>query len=815
MRIEFFNRIAFKLMRSSLAIALTLGVIVALVQVYMDLSDQRHAIDNNIQEIFRVTENPAQRAVHLLDSTLAGEVVKGLEYYNFLTYAAILDDKNQIMAEHRREPGPSGTLWLTQLLMDEIKQYELDLIYSDGTYEGRIVLRISNDLALAPFYARSTTIFISGLLRNMSLALVLMVLYHYALTRPLIQISNKFSTIRPDHTEGRRIDHVKGHKSDELGQIVEAANAFIATLEERQTGLTQSEQQLRIILDASPNQIFAVNKSGEFVFLNIATERFYGQAHGKLIGKNYYGIHKAISDKEANAILINIKRADSDKRKSLDMEQRLTDAKGVVFAMQMSYIPFDFYGESCVLVIGADITGRVEAEERVEHLAYFDTLTDLPNRNMLYDHLKMDISRCRRTGSYGALLFIDLDDFKRINDTLGHSLGDQLLLQLSQQMQSQKRQTDTLARLGGDEFILSLPDLHNDIDFAKQQATELAKRLLDRISTPITLENREFIISASIGIVIYPYGESDTESLLRFADTAMYKAKQSGRNCCQIFEESMATEANNLVQLESELRTAIQSQQFVLRVQPIIDGQSGKLAAAEALIRWNHPERGMVSPLEFIGFLESSGMIREVDQLVFVEVCQYIHALRSTGEMPEEFRFSVNLSASTLHRSDFVQRVESTLAQYNLPGTCIEFEITEGAALQRLDEVIQKLKVLQLQGLTFALDDFGTGYSSLSYLKRLPINKIKIDKSFIKDLIFDPQDEALVASVIAIADTLNLRVVAEGVESEDQAAWLNCYSDIWYQGYLFDRPLHPEAFREKYLQPQQTPRLVTDNVLKY
>ncbi len=803
MRIDFFNRIAFKLMRSSLAIALTLGAIVALVQVYTDLNEQREAIDNNIQEIFRVTENPAQRAVHLLDNQLAGEVVRGLEYYNFLTYAAIFDDKNQIMAEYRTPPTESATLWLTRLLMDEIKQYELDLIYSDGTYEGRFVLRISNDAALAPFYSRSTTIFISGLLRNMSLALVLMVLYHYVLTRPLTTIASRFADIRPDQTEGRRIDNIDGHKHDELGQIVKAANAFISTLEERQTGLTQSEQQLRIILDASPNQIFAVNKTGEFVFLNIATEKFYGKEHDALIGRNYYSIHKVISDKEANAILINIKRADSDNRRTLDIEQRLTDAKGDVFAMQMSYIPFDFYGESCVLVIGADITGRVEAEERVEHLAYFDTLTDLPNRNMLYDHLKMDISRSKRTGSYGALLFIDLDDFKRINDTMGHSIGDQLLLQLSQQMKSQKRQTDTLARLGGDEFILSLPDLHNDIDFAKQQAAELAKRLLDKISTPITLEKREFTISASIGIVIYPYGDSDTESLLRFADTAMYKAKQSGRNCYQLFEESMATEASNLIRLESELRTAMQQRQFVLRLQPIIDSQSGDLAAAEALIRWDHPERGIVSPLEFIGFLESSGMIRDVDQLVFVEVCRYIHRLRTVGEFPDHLRLSVNLSASTLHRADFVQTVESTLAEYSLPGTCIEFEITEGAALQRLDEVIQKMQLLQRQGLTFALDDFGTGYSSLSYLKRLPINKIKIDKSFIKDLIFDPQDEALVASVIAIADTLDLRVVAEGVESEDQAAWLNCYSDIWYQGYLFDKPLHPQAFRQKYLQTKK------------
>ncbi len=786
-------------MRSSLTIALLLGMAIAIAQVFLDFSRQRNHIDTNVQEIFRVTENAAQRAVHLLDNRLANEVVRGLEYYEFLTYAAIYDDNGEAMAQHSAPIADSKTRWFTRLVMDEVRRYELDLIYSDGTYEGQIVLLISNDAALGAFYERATTVFVSGLLRNMALALVLMVLYHHTLARPLTTISKRFTQIQPDRTEGKRIEHIKGHQADEFGNIVEAANTFITKLEQRQTGLMQSEEQLRVILDASPNQVFAVNRHGEFVFLNSATEAFYKLSQEKLIGKNYYNIHRAIDDDEANTILINIKRADLDGQRGPDVEQQLTSADGNTYTMQMTYVPFSFYGDPCILVIGVDITERVQAEEKVEHLAYFDNLTDLPNRNMLYDRLRRDISEAKHEGNYGALLFVDLDDFKRINDTMGHSLGDELLIQLSKRMQSQKRQTDTLARLGGDEFVLSLPNLHSDIGPAKQKATGLAKRLLKRISAPITLRNREFIVGASIGIALYPFEDSDTETMLRFADTAMYKAKQSGRNCYELFEESMATEANNLMRLESELRTAIQQNQFSLKLQPIIDGHTQKLVAAEALIRWSHPEKGTVPPTEFIGFLEKSGMIRDVDYLVFMRVCEFISESNAKEKLPKDFRISVNLSANTLHRTDFVRTIQSTLTQFNINGTHIEFEITEGAAMERLEEVIQKIKFLQLQGITFALDDFGTGYSSLSYLKKLPVNKIKIDKSFIKDLTVDPQDEALVSSVIAIAERLNLRVVAEGVETNEQASWLNAHSDIWYQGYLYDRPLDLAQFSEKYL----------------
>jgi diguanylate cyclase (GGDEF)-like protein/PAS domain S-box-containing protein len=800
-KINFFKSLAYKLLRISLAIAVIFGFIGAIVQVYFDYAEQHNVIDGRVQEVYRVAGSTAQHAVHLLDNRMADEVVKGLENYDFISRVVIFDDAGQKMAEYQAPSKPSKTEAVTKLLSAATRAYSFDLNHADGNLEGRFVLEVNVDKALAPFYDRVLTIFISGFVRNTGLAIVLMGLYYVLLTRPLVNIARQVSLIDPQRTEGRRIEHLANHREDELGAIVGAVNDVLETLENEKANLRQRSIQLSLILDSSPNLIYATDQSGSFVFLNQTVANFYNLSIDELIGKNCYQQHKLISASEAKNLLVSLKQAESRNEAYFEGEQELTDHNGMKHIMQVNYSPFEFYDELCVLVIANDITGRVQAEKRVENLAYFDTLTGLPNRNLLYDRVSMDISRCKRKGTFGAFLFIDLDEFKRVNDTMGHSVGDQLLLILSRSMTEQIRQTDTLARLGGDEFTLSMPDLSADFDVAQAQAAELAGRLLVKLSQSIVLGNNEFNISASIGVVIYPQNDEDTETLIRFADTAMYRAKQSGRNAYMIFEQSMAVEADRLIKLDAELRLAAKNDQFVFYLQPLIEAKDGRLAGAEALVRWVHPEKGVISPASFLDFLESSGLISEVDRQVFDNVCAFAAEHYRSGRLPDDFRFSINLSAKVLHRVNFVEDIKATLQQYELPAKYIEFEITEGVALLNLEEVVQKIVELQAVGITFALDDFGTGYSSLSYLKQLPVNKVKIDKSFINDLTIDKQDEALVASVVAIAKTLNLITVAEGVETEAQAAWFSQYDNIIFQGYLFDRPLPSADFAAKYLKP--------------
>ena len=798
MKLKFYKRIPFKLMRASLTVAFVLGVLLALVQVYTDFRAHRHYVDEDVAAIFRVSQNAAQRAVHLLDTRLAEEVVSGFQHYSFVAYAAIYDDSGEAMAEYNANHPSSSTQWITDLAMARQLPYEQELIYSDGTYEGKIVLRLDSDEAMSPFYERATTIFVSGLLRNMVLALVLMVLYHYVLARPLIRLSERFTQIEPGRESGHRLHHLPGHEDDELGYIINSANSLLSVIEQRQLGLEQSKAQLRIILDSSPNQMFALNRGGDFVFLNNTTAEFYGVKEQDLLDQNYYRTHRRISSAEANSILINIKQVDANNRANLSVEQKLTSASGELYSMQLSYIPFQFNGDPCVLIIGLDITGRVKAEQRVEHLAYFDHLTDLPNRNMFYDQLQRDIAYAHETGTYGALIFIDLDDFKRINDTLGHSLGDQLLQRIGRSIAENKRSTDTLARSGGDEFVLSIPNIDTTLGLARRQIINHANRLLRIINTPIALQNREFTVSASLGIITYPYGECDTESLMKFADTAMYKAKQAGRNCFKIFEESMAAEAADVIRLESELRLAISEDQLFFRLQPIVDISDGEVVAAEALVRWRHPEKGVVSPAMFIDFLERSSMIKDLDYSVFDKACFMIKDFLDRDVMPDRFKISVNVSATTLHHASFIQVVESTLQKYSLPGHHLEFELTEGAALLNIEEIIEKLERLSKSGISFALDDFGTGYSSLTYLKKIPLQKIKIDRSFVQDLLENEQDEALVASIIAIGEKLNIRVVAEGVENIALQNWLSKHNAILCQGFLYDQAIDIDEFEKKY-----------------
>ncbi len=799
MSISLFKRLAFKIMKSSLALALILGVAIALLQVYIDFRSQRAALDNSINEIFRVTSNAAGRAVHLLDNELAMEVVKGLQYYDYITEATIYDDQNRIMATFMRPTTLSSTLLISTLLAEANVKYNKDLIYSDGAYEGRISLVINKDIALAPFYERAITIFLTGIARNFSLALVLLLLYHFMLTRPLTEVARRFETIKNNREPGQRIEHIPQHRNNELSLIINAANEFIEESEEHRTSLERNEKQLRIILDSSPNHIFALDYSGNILFINACAAEFYAQDAKQLIGKNFFDAIYTLKQDESDAVRKKIDNIATDKLPLLNAQLTLTDAQGDSHIMQMSLVPFLCIDKTYVLIMASDITDRVKAEQRIENLAYFDALTGLPNRNMLISNVSRDLAQVKNNNTFGAILFIDLDDFKRINDTMGHSIGDEVLLKISRILKSQINQSQTLSRLGGDEFVFSLPNLPNSLDVARKYAREFAENLMHQISKPMRVDGKLYYIAASIGIVIYPDAADNTETLLRFADTAMYQAKKAGRGCYRFFEAAMAAEIDRAVILEAELNNAIKERQFTFYLQPIVDSKSRRVVSAEALVRWIHPERGLIQPVNFIDFLENTDMINEVDQLVLEEVCIFLRELRTHDTLPPGFRIAVNISARELHRHDFAQQIETILERHDIPGSCIELEITEGAALLRLDEVVEKIRVLQSLGITFALDDFGTGYSSLSYLKRLPINKLKIDKSFIKDLTVDAQDEALATSIIAIAKTFNLVVVAEGVETDAQAAWLNQYEDILYQGYFFDKPMPKDVFQHTYL----------------
>lgn len=804
MPIEFVQRLSITLTRKSLFIVLLMGLIVALIQVYIDFRDQTTHVQTRVNEIMDASAAAATRAVHHLDNELAQEVVNGLTKYDFLHHISITDDRGQLMAIFDSPITHSETTWLTRLISEYSTTYKRPLRHKSEMYEGLLTIKINNDRALSPIYKRSLYILGTGLARNLLLAVLLAFLYHYLLTRPLFSMAKNFSLVQRNRHSLSRLPYIKNHEHNELGQIVDSANALISALEKRENEVEQSEKQLRIILNASPNQVFALNRQGEFVFLNSATANFYKKNTKSLEGKNFFELHKNIDLHEAQEFSEHVKEAQLHPAAKYEREQTMKDAAGVEHVVHVSYIPYSLYDQDCVLVISSDVTARVDAENRVERLAYFDVLTQLPNKHQIHERLQEDIRESKKQLCYGALLFIDIDNFKRINDTLGHSTGDALLLKLSSRMQTQIRKSETLARLGGDEFILSVPSMSPDLHKTRDLVSNLADRLLKSIRQPVRLGTHEFEVSASIGIALYPDQSLDLDKLLSAADTAMYQAKRQGQDQFVIFESTMSDEVSRLLVLESDIRKGICEGQFTFYLQPLLDSHTREMVSAEALLRWQHPEKGQVLPGEFIGYLENSPMIGKVGEIILDQVCAFIYSCRNRGVMSRHTRIAINVSAREFYQNNFVEMVTSCLSKYHLHGSCLEIEITEGAALLHLEQALEKMHQLKELGIRFALDDFGTGYSSLNYLKQLPVDKIKIDKSFIKDITFDHQDAMLVSSIIAIANTLNLEVVAEGVETEDQAAWLNFHGRIQFQGFLFDRPMPQHEFEAHYLDENPT-----------
>ena len=445
----------------------------------------------------------------------------------------------------------------------------------------------------------------------------------------------------------------------------------------------------------------------------------------------------------------------------------------------------------------SDITQNSEAEAEIHRLAYYDALTQLPNRRLLQDRLGQALLATHRSGHCGAILYLDLDNFKTLNDTRGHEVGDLLLVEVARRLHACVRASDTVARLGGDEFVVLLEELSGDIEEAAAQSRLLGDKLLVTISKPYSLKDCEYHCTASIGAGLFIDNDTTTEELLKRADLAMYEAKSMGRNSLCFFDPNMQRTLDLRSALVNDLRQACSRQELRLYYQPQIDSTRGVIGA-EALLRWNHPERGLVAPGEFIPLAEDTGLILIIGHWVLETACVQIKAWES-DPFARDLRLAVNVSARQFRQLDFVAQVRQVLDQTGANPTRLKIELTESMVLDNLSEAIAKMRALRALGVDLSMDDFGTGYSSLSYLKQLPLDQLKIDRSFITHLITDSNDAAIVKAIITLGQTFGLSVIAEGVETVAQQDLLREHGCYLYQGYLFSRPVPLDEF-ERYLR---------------
>ena len=433
-----------------------------------------------------------------------------------------------------------------------------------------------------------------------------------------------------------------------------------------------------------------------------------------------------------------------------------------------------------------DITDRKHAVQEIERLAFYDALTQLPNRRLLLDRLERLVLSSQRNHQHGALLFIDLDNFKDLNDTLGHDMGDQLLIQVAERLLGSVRECDTVARFGGDEFVILVEGLHREVDQALGQTETIARKLLSALNQSFELAGQKHYSTPSIGLTLFGEERLSVDELLKRADLAMYEAKAAGRNTHRFFDPGMQQALHERSSLEADLRRGLENGEFFVHYQPVVDHQ-GRVLGAEALARWNHPERGAISPMEFIPLAEQTGLILPLGDQVLRAACEQL--VRWAGDaQTAHLNIAVNVSARQFRQTDFADHVLQMVRRTGASPFRLKLELTESLLLGDVEEAIERMAQLKRAGVGFALDDFGTGYSSLSYLKRLPLDQLKIDRGFVRDVLTDPNDAAIVRTILALAQSLDLEVVAEGVETAGQLGFLRLHGCEQFQGFLFGRP---------------------------
>ena len=564
--------------------------------------------------------------------------------------------------------------------------------------------------------------------------------------------------------------------------------------------LRESEERYRLLVMLSPEAIL-IATGGDIVFANPAAGRLFLNADADadlLLGRSIVslvvpGYRQQVQD--ALDALAHGQAVISGEEQAFRLDGKAVD-------VAVTRVAFTHRGAPAIQIVARDISERKFLEKQLLEQATHDALTGLPNRHLLSKRLDEAISYAKRYAHSVWVVFIDLDRFKFINDSLGHSAGDLLLKHVAERLTTSTRDTDTVARVGGDEFVLVLPDRERD-----RIPANMVKRLMESLLEPVVIDGRHLSLTCSMGVAVFPADSDTSGALIEKADIAMYRAKQQGRNNCQFFTAAMQEELQERVRIETALRTALERNEFFLHYQPQVEAASHRVVGVETLLRWHHPELGIVMPDRFIPLAEESGLIVPIGAWVLRTACLQGRAWQDAG-LPE-MRLSVNLSLRQFAQADFVNSVAAVLKESGLSAHCLQLELTESLVMADVDKAVEKLTMLKALGLQLSIDDFGTGYSSLSYLKRFPINELKIDRTFVRDIADDPDDAAIVLAIISLAHNLNLRVVAEGVETIQQITYLQSHGCDELQGYYFGRPL-PASDCVRLLQQTHLARIAED-----
>ncbi|MGB3609012.1 MAG: PAS domain S-box protein [Cellvibrio sp.] len=583
-----------------------------------------------------------------------------------------------------------------------------------------------------------------------------------------------------------------GAPTERHQQMIAMATHTAAVAIEREqfeAALREGAEYTQTILDNVADGIVTTDVNSTIESFNNAAARIFGYTASEVVGRSASilmpGLYDTEGESRQDALREVLSRVLGQRQ---EVEGRRKD--GATFPMELSVSRILHNGQVKLIGLVSDISERRRHEERIQRLAFYDPLTELPNRRLLMDRLQHALASSARNGSHGAVLLLDLDHFKNLNDTLGHDAGDLLLCQVAERLTRCVREGDTVARLGGDEFVVVLEGLSQNIHEAAARAKAVGEHILSLLGQTYLLEDTEHYSSPSIGITLFSQQAETVDALLKRADVAMYQAKAAGRNTLQFFDSELQESLAARTALEADMRLGLAQNQFMLYYQPQVDGD-GHVTGAEALLRWRHPSKGMVSPAEFIPLAEQSGFILQLGHWVLRTACEQL-VVWSKNPATSHLTVAINVSAGQFRQIGFVEQVMDVIQETGADATRIELELTESLLVNNLDDVVGKMRALKSCGVRFALDDFGTGYSSLGYLRQLPLDQLKIDQSFVRDVLVDHNDAVIARTIVGLGITLGLSVIAEGVETEGQRSFLATNGCNAYQGYLFGRPMPAE-----------------------
>jgi len=788
------KKIAYKQAGMVLCISLLLGLVFTSLQLWIDLGEERQRSAEEVERIILLHQDSAIRAVYNLNLVQAEEVTKSLASHPAIYHAQLMDDFGDTLAESLMDQYPVDD-WLTTFggyLFEVDAHLEQPLLLpSTRNSSGVLIVDLDTAYIASGFAHRAANGLLFGLLHNIVLAGVFLLLFYRYLSRPLLNIV-KWVNLLGHQGDSRQLPY---NKPDELGDLVQSFaslwqdhEAMTRRLSSTIDELSRSEHFSRSLMEYAGDAMFLCQPDSTIVQVNRQAIETLERAKEFLVGEGLAVFSQNHSRSDFQGIFTQLVE-----NQPFTFEDIQLTASGRRFPVEARAIRIVLNNQPYILIQARDISVRKEAEQRIFELAFFDTLTGLANRRLFLDRLTSSLELHHVNHCMGAILFMDLDRFKTINDSLGHGIGDQLLCGIASRLKELLPAEATCARFGGDEFVVLLPEAGGSEEGCAEAAAQIAQKIIDHISMPFEIEGHLLYSSMSIGIAVFPSADASAMDLVRQADTALYRVKALGRNGFQFYDPEMQSSAQERLQIEKGLHQALEQAELELWFQPQVDNQS-RIVGAEALLRWHHPVKGMIPPAEFIRVAEESGQIIEIGYWVLSRALGQLAAWRDKG-LPEDFRrLAINISPMQFMQVDFVSQLFSLLDDLKLPGQMVELEITENMLLNNFEVASSKMALLRQRGISFAIDDFGTGYSSLKYLRYLPLDILKIDRSFVTNLSPSSEASAIVEAIIATADRLDLAVIAEGVETTSERDTLTTLGCHCFQGYLFARPMPAQEF---------------------